>query len=134
MPALRLLVTDTAQERFDDAITWLDSFSPQSARRFVERLEVEITLLCQQVAVDIERKAPLHPDELASIYYSRPVFLYLLRTSKTRTRRSNAGTWRIYYDLTDLNRDGQADTLRVLSVHHAAARPLWEEPRSEATE
>ena len=42
--------------------------------------------------------------------------------------------WRIYYDLADLDRNGQADTLRVLSIHHAAARPLWEEPRSEATE
>jgi plasmid stabilization system protein ParE len=134
MTPLRLQITDTAEERINDSITWLESYSEESAQRFVEALEDALQSLCQQVAHDIARKVPLHTDELASIYYSRPVFMYLVQTGKTRKRRSSAGLWRLYYDITDRDQDGQPDTLRFLSIHHAAARPLWEEPRPEQDE
>ncbi|WP_395090787.1 hypothetical protein [Armatimonas sp.] len=134
MTALRLLVTDTAEERINDAVTWLQGYSEESAQRFVEAMEDALQVLCRQVAADIQQKIPLQTDELASIYYSRPVFMHLLQTGKTRKRRSSAGLWRLYYDIVDQDRDGAPDTLRFLSVYHAAARPLWEEPRPEQDE
>jgi len=37
----------------------------------------------------------------------------------------------VNYDLVDADGDGVADTLRVLTVRHAAARPIWDVDAAE---
>jgi hypothetical protein len=129
---LALMVPAEAQTRIEDAATWLASLSDDAVDRFRAALEVETTALCQSVAEQIAAGSRLIPDEQASLAYSRPVYLSLFTTTKTkRRRRSASGTWRVYYDLMDLDGDGVADTLRLLTVRHAAARPIWDVDTAE---
>jgi plasmid stabilization system protein ParE len=115
---LRLIFTATASASVREAADWLLSFSPQAAQRFATILPEELSQLCQRWG---EGYRPLLDDE-ASLFFSRPVFQHRFRTSQTR--RTNTGVWRIFYDVSDTDQDGQPDTLRVLTVRHAASRPL----------
>jgi plasmid stabilization system protein ParE len=125
VPPLTLAVTRRAQERLREATDWLFGLSEDAADRFNAAIQSELPTLCQSVAEQIATGRPPIPDEAASLAFSRPVHMHLITTSKRR-RRSASGAWRIYFDLQDANGDGTPDTLRVLTIRHAAARPIWD--------
>ena len=124
---LALLVTDEARRQIRSARGWLKGFGSGVDQRFTAALERELTGLCQSVAQQIADKKPFHPDEQASLAYSRAIYRHRFQTGKTRRRRSSSGVWFVLYELRDQDADGIADTLQLLGVHHAASRPLWEE-------
>lgn len=119
-PPLRRETTADAQQQIRETSAWLLNLSAEAAERFNNRLEDELDWLAERVS---EGLRPL-PDEPATLFYSRPVFQHVFRTGQQRRRRTTSGTWRIYYELRDTDGDGEPDTLHVLSVRHAAVRPL----------
>jgi plasmid stabilization system protein ParE len=123
---LTLVISQRARERVREATEWLFSLSEEAAERFDAAVQAEMPALCHSVAEQIAGGIRLIPDEDASLAFSRPVYLHLFTTAKKRRRRSPSGTWRVYFDLRDADGDGTPDTLRVLTVRHAAARPLWD--------
>ena len=126
---LALSATDEARRQIVSARTWLRGFGVGVEKRFTTALERELTGLCQRIAQQIADKKPFNPDEQASLAFSRAIYRHRFQTGKTRTRRSSSGVWFLLYELRDQNSDGVADTIQLLGVHHAASRPLWEEPQ-----
>lgn len=63
-------------------------------------------------------------NETASLRFSRLVYRDRVEVSKSRSRRSSAGLWYVYYTLEDRSNSGKADTLVVASVRHAASQPF----------
>ena len=100
----------------------LHARSPEISQRFATTLYAETAALCQRLG---EGFRPL-PDETASLYFSRPIFQLLIRTSAPK-RRTHQGVWRVFYELRDRDGDGSPDLVRVLTIRSAAAPPLWEE-------
>lgn len=119
-----LEIAPQAQNDIEDALSWLRALAPDAPGRFTDALTDAFAFLAVRLQEQIDGKAPLHPDEGASLALARPVFQHRFATGRTR-RRSGSGVWRIFFDLNDRNGDGTPDTLRVLAVRHAAAAPLW---------
>jgi plasmid stabilization system protein ParE len=116
-----LTFTDKAKDTIADAYEWLAGFSEDAAARFVVRVPELLEELCE----DLASGTPPRFDSDASIFFSRRAFLFLLRTGEGRAR-SSSGAWRVFYELLDTDGDGQADTVQVLGIYHAASRPLLE--------
>lgn len=124
---LALDFTYRAYAEANSIVEWLDGYQREYANRFTDALERETAAACQVFANHLAAGRPIGPeDETGSLAFSRPVFTRLFTTAKVRRRNNAAGTYRVYYALADSDGDGKADTLQVLAVRHAAARPLWD--------
>jgi plasmid stabilization system protein ParE len=133
MPTLHLSFTTQGREEITEIGRWLAENFEGAAQRFSETIDTVLPALCQDVAEQIAtggRPATL-PDERGSLFFSRPVSEYIFTTQKKRNRRSTSGIYRVFYELLDADKDGQVDTLRVLSVRHAGAKPLWDVDSTE---
>jgi hypothetical protein len=106
---------------------WLKTISTEAFQRFTRTIGRELMGLCQSCAVN----PPIQYNEAASLYYSRPIFSHRFQTGRTKTKRSPSGVWYIYFSLTDTDGDGRPNTLSIVTISHAARRPLWEEPQPE---
>ena len=107
---LRIEYTEPAEAELSEAYIWLQTFGADVAEKWltglVEALESEAALLA---AVPLRRRrAPDAPPD-------RELFVLLYRTS-----RGHGSPWHVVYELTDEDRDGKRDTLRVVRVRHAA--------------
>ena len=125
MPSVRpyhLRTSDKAEKRLDEIIDWLKTISPETAERFIDRLTAEFVLICQRLA---DGETPLFDSE-ASIAFARRTYLHRFRTGQGR-RRTSAGAWFVYYEIGDADSDGLPDMVYVITVRHAASRPLLEE-------
>lgn len=118
----RYAFTPRARVSIDAAQDYVEPFGEEASLRFANALQEAILAVCEMAGGEPTMHRPA--DETGSIAFSRPVYLRVFTTAKTRQRRSNAGTWRLYYTLADADGDGQADTIQVLFVSHAAAQPL----------
>lgn len=124
--SLKKILIPEAERDVRLAIRYLEQFGEEVAIRFVSKLAATLDALTERIADELASGNGLfdHPDEGASLQYSRPVFQERFQTGKTRARRSSAGVWRIFYGLDDDDKDGKTDTLRVYAIRHAAARPF----------
>ena len=130
---LYLELAPQARQDIDDAILWLKALDSTAATRFTDALTEALATLAVRLQEQLEEHAPLPIDEDASLALSRPILKHLFFTGKTRQRRSSAGVWRLYFDLRDNDQDGKPDTLRVVTIRHGAAAPLWN-PRDQDQE
>ena len=123
-----LLVEPNARQQILDAGAWLSALNPEAVRNFSEAMDAALPALCSDLAVAFAEGTLLpRPHEQASLVYSRPVYEKIVTAGNKAGRRRGGGganTWRVYYDLADTDGDNRPDTVRVLAVHHAAARPL----------
>ena len=111
--------TPRARQSIADAQTYLAQFGGDAPLRFTNALQTAVNAVCETAGT---MRQPA--DEVGSVAFSLPVYLRLFTTAKVRKRNSNAGVWRLYYTLQDTSGDGQADTVLILLVSHAAAKPL----------
>lgn len=116
-------------EESDDAQVILekitDTLAPEAALRFDDAYHACLNDLCRSIPEDIERGFRPTPDEDASLALSRPTYRAKFETSKTRARRSSVGVWYIFFWLIDGDGDRIPETLRVISVRHGSAPPMW---------
>lgn len=108
-----------AETQVQVAMSWLETVSEEAPQRFYTAFVSSLSDLC--LSLDEGLRPQLN--EAATLYHSRPVFELLVYTGK-RIRRSNSGVWRVFYDIVDKNNDGMPDTVRIVMVRHAAAKPL----------
>ncbi len=71
----------------------------------------------------LRRGAQMEQEDIPPTQFWQHVF----STQKKRARRSSSGTYRLFFELLDADRDGEIDTLQVVSIRHAAARSIWQE-------
>jgi hypothetical protein len=122
---IRFQFTDRANMEVIDAAQWLGGLSPSASIRFSVILDAALPALCVEVGQRLAAgQRPNEFDADASLVFAMPVYQKLVTTTKARRRRNPSGTWRLFYTLVDSDGDGSPDTLLILSVRHAAARPL----------
>jgi hypothetical protein len=119
---LTQIVSPEARGEILKSANWLKGFSSEASQKFATVLDQQLRKLCKDNAVSPATQ--IH--EGASIYYARPVFCHLFRTSKTVVKRSASGVWYIFYELTDTTGDGRPDVLGVVTILHGAAQAPWE--------
>lgn len=109
----RVRYSETAEANLDEAYRWLAGFSLAGAERWLAGL---------LKAVEREAEARIllpgyrssAPD--AAAFPGRDIFVFLYRTGGR-----HGSPWHVLYELYDENGDGEADTLVVAYVRHAAA-------------
>lgn len=111
----------------DAAIAFLsDSLGSEYAERLTSVMGSVVAAACLRIAGQIvENGRPFDArNETASLRFARPVYRERVEMSKSRSRRSSAGLWYVYYSLEDRHRSGNADTLVIVAVRHAASQPF----------
>ena len=131
MPQLQVRITEEAQQQVLQAREWLGSLSPENEQRFCEVLEQELLQLQAQIGQMLDEGAFPQYHEEASLAFSRRVHQHRFQTGKRRQKRSSRGVWNLFYLLLDLDGDRVFDTIRIISVRHAAAAPLWDVEQKE---
>ena len=127
LPPLSYEETDEAQGQVRAAVAALEERDLDAARRFLDTYQNTVETLCREIAEKAGEGRPLPPDEEASLALSRPTHKTRFQTSPKRSRFSARGVWYVFYWLLDVNRDGQPETLRVVTVRSASAPSLWQE-------
>jgi len=117
MSALRLLITEQAQSEAIQTQAWLAEFSPDAAERFASVLRETLERLCEEAADD-----PVNWFGDLTDRNGAPFHRHLMVTAKRRARRGNSGVWWLLFLLTDEDRDGKTDTLRLVGIIHAASQ------------
>nr|WP_309696632.1 hypothetical protein [Armatimonas sp.] len=128
---LQVRITEEAQQQVLHAREWLGNLSPEYEERFCKVLEQELLQLTERVGQMLEEGAFPQYHEEASLAFSRRVHQYRFRTGKRRQKRSSSGIWNLFYMLLDLDGDRVFDTIRIISVRHAASAPLWDTEQTE---
>lgn len=124
-----LIVMPRAEREIQALATWLHDRDPEAAVRFREVLQQGLPSLCQKVAELLAMGTGLlRPDEDASLAFARPTFEEIVTATKSgkRARRSSANSYRVYFALSDDDGNDVPETLIVLFIRHAAARPVWD--------
>lgn len=131
MSPLSFETTPDSERQVREIDAFLAAISLEARDRFVASFAETVERLCEELPERIERRVPLIVDEAASLHFSRPVYRERFETTAQRSRRSASGVWFLYYLLIDGDGDGQPETLRVVAVRHAAARPFSVEDDAE---
>lgn len=124
VPRLRLDATTEAEEDVRKGAEWLAK-SGGDVERFTSSFAETVLSLTGDISERLASGIGLPPvDEEASAALDEPVRVQMMQTGKKRARRSSAGLWRVLYALRSTGGRTAPDTLLIVGVKHAGARPF----------